>query len=86
MPIPLLDSEGLFGIIANYQLCLQTFGYLNSIFKSADPSQESMTFRHRLKNVVTRNRADYCGNKTVKFCKVIPRVRVANLNFCEHGH
>ncbi len=59
MPIPLLDSEGLFGIIANHQLCLQTFGFFELNFKkSAEPSHETTTFIHPLKNVITRNRVD----------------------------
>ncbi len=54
MPIPLLDSEVLFGIIANHQLYLQTFGFYELNFKkSAEPSHEPTTFLHQLKKCNT---------------------------------
>ncbi len=53
MPIPLLDSEGLFGIVANHQLYLQTFGFFELNFKkSAEPSHEPTTFLYPIKNVM----------------------------------
>ncbi len=55
----LLDSEVLFGIIANHELHLQKFGFLNSILKNRLNSHTSQRlFYTNLKNVITRNRVD----------------------------